>query len=60
MTVNLFSSSYQSFKELPGLLDRSVTLMGFDSLDFEQSSPSRNESSTNGQQQWSTTDREKR
>ncbi|XP_056588089.1 microtubule organization protein AKNA isoform X2 [Triplophysa dalaica] len=51
---------YQSFKELPGLLDRSVTLMGFDSLDFEHSSPSRNESYTNRQQQWSTTDREKR
>ncbi|KAI7796098.1 microtubule organization protein AKNA isoform X2 [Triplophysa rosa] len=50
---------YQSFKELPGLLDRSVTLMGCDSLDFKHSSPPRNESSTN-RQQWSSTDRAKR
>ncbi|KAA0719888.1 AT-hook-containing transcription factor [Triplophysa tibetana] len=51
---------YQSFKELPGLLDRSVTLMGFDSLDFKHSSRPRNESSTNRQQRWSSTDRAKR
>ncbi|XP_065100185.1 microtubule organization protein AKNA isoform X2 [Paramisgurnus dabryanus] len=50
---------YQSFKELPGLMDRSVTLMSCDSVDFEDSSPTRNGCLKDRQQHRATTEREK-
>ncbi|XP_051533350.1 microtubule organization protein AKNA-like isoform X2 [Myxocyprinus asiaticus] len=49
---------YQSFKELPSLLDRSVPLTSHDSLDFGDSPSPRNETAVDRQRLRSTNERE--
>ncbi|XP_055035483.2 microtubule organization protein AKNA isoform X2 [Misgurnus anguillicaudatus] len=50
---------YQSFKELPKLMDRSITLMSCDSVDFEDSFSTRNGCLKDRQRHRATTEREK-
>lgn len=40
----VFFPSYQSYKELPGMLDQAVTLKSHDLLDFGDSAPSEKKS----------------